>query len=271
MSRNWFYVVVDWMNIHVLKTSREESADLPAATETKDTQEQCEISVNCDMPKELQDTVEEPEEEDWNFLQEGESTGNDTNEEVLQNLKEVETAYQASNDSNEEKTLDAEPAVSEDHKSVAVKAETDSTEQGIIHEEPAVSEDHKSVAVKVETDSTEQGISHEEPAVSSLLDNKPLVKLFSECADVLKELDGFSKDFKSEREQFLLEMVRDKIVSALLLSGGKVIDGDTSYDILRHVALNQSDVKDGSEIEEFVSPGVMLEDRVFIRAMVNIK
>lgn len=244
MSRNWFYVVVDWMNIHVLKTSREESADLPAATETKDTQEQCEISVNCDMPKELQGSVEEPEEEDWNFLQEGESTGNDTNEEVLQNLKEVETAYQASNDSNEEKTLDAEAAVSEDHKSVAVKAETDSTEQGI---------------------------SHEEPAISSLLDNKPLVKLFSECADVLKELDGFSKDFKSEREQFLLEMVRDKIVSALLLSGGKAIDGDTSYDILRHVALNQSDVKDGSEIEEIVSPGVMLEDRVFIRAMVNIK
>lgn len=244
MSRNWFYVVVDWMNIHVLKTSREESADLPAATETKDTQEQCEISVNCDMPKELQNTVEEPEEEDWNFLQEGESTGNDTNEEALQNLKEVETAYQASSDSNEEKTLDAEAAVSEDH---------------------------KSVAVKVETDSTEQGISHEEPAISSLLDNKPLVKLFSECADVLKELDGFSKDFKSEREQFLLEMVRDKIVSALLLSGGKAIDGDTSYDILRHVALNQSDVKDGSEIEEIVSPGVMLEDRVFIRAMVNIK
>lgn len=247
MSRNWFYVVVDWMNIHVLKNSREEPADLPVATESKDTQEQCEISVNYDMPKELQDTVEESKEEDWNFLQEGESTGNDTNEEVLQNLKEVETAYQASNDlndSNEEKTLDVEDAVSEDHKSVAVKAETDSTEQ--------------------ET-------SHEESATSSLLDNKPLVKLFSECADVLKELDGFSKDFKSEREQFLLEMVRDKIVSALLLSGGKVIDGDTSYDILRHVALNQSDVKDGSEIEEFVSPGVMLEDRVFIRAMVNIK
>ena len=125
--------------------------------------------------------------------------------------------------------------------------------------------------MKAETDSTEQGISHEELAISSLLDNKPLVKLFSECADVLKELDGFSKDFKSEREQFLLEMVRDKIVSALLLSGGKAIDGDTSYDILRHVALNQSDVKDGSEIEEIVSPGVMLEDRVFIRAMVNIK
>lgn len=106
---------------------------------------------------------------------------------------------------------------------------------------------------------------------SSLLENKPLVKLFSECTDLLKELDLLSKDFKSDREQFLLEMVKDKIVSALLLSGGKAIDDDMYFDIVRHIALNKNDAKEGAEIQDIVSSGVMLEDRVFVRAKVNLK
>lgn len=106
---------------------------------------------------------------------------------------------------------------------------------------------------------------------SSLLENKPLVKLFSECTDLLKELDLLSKDFKSDREQFLIEMVQDKIVSALLLSGGKAIDDDMYFDIVRHIALNKNDAKEGAEIQDIISSGVMLEDRVFVRAKVNLK
>ena len=88
---------------------------------------------------------------------------------------------------------------------------------------------------------------------------------------MLKELDLLSKDFKSDREQFLLEMVKDKIVSALLLSGGKAIDDDMYFDIVRHIALNKNDAKEGAEIQDIVSSGVMLEDRVFVRAKVNLK
>ena len=83
-------------------------------------------------------------------------------------------------------------------------------------------------------------------------------------------MDKLAKNFKSDREQFLLEMVKDKIISALVLSGGKVIDNDSAFDILRHTALDEDDAKNGAEIRETVSPGVMLEDRVFIRAKVNL-
>lgn len=106
---------------------------------------------------------------------------------------------------------------------------------------------------------------------SSLLDNKPLVKVFAECADLLNELDGLAKSLKSEREQFLLQMVREKIRSALILSGGTPIDSDEVFDIIRHFSLNCNHANNGMPIQEFVESGIMLGERVFVRAKVNLK
>ena len=105
----------------------------------------------------------------------------------------------------------------------------------------------------------------------SLLDNKPLVKVFAECADLLNELEDIAKNFKSEREQFLLQMVRERIRSALILSGGTPIDGDEVFDIIRHISLNCDRANDGMPIQEIVEAGIMLGERVFVRAKVNLK
>ena len=105
----------------------------------------------------------------------------------------------------------------------------------------------------------------------SLLDNKPLVKVFAECADLLNELDDMAGNFKSEREQFLLQMVRERIRSVLILSGGTPIDGDEVFDIIRHFSLNCDQANDGMPIQEFVEAGIMLGERVFVRAKVNLK
>lgn len=106
---------------------------------------------------------------------------------------------------------------------------------------------------------------------SSLLDNKPLVKMFAECTDLLNELDDLAKKLKSESEQFLLQMVREKIRTALILSGGTLIDGDEAFDIIRHFSVNYNHANNGMPIQEFVESGIMLEDRVFIRAKVILK
>ena len=106
---------------------------------------------------------------------------------------------------------------------------------------------------------------------SSLLDNKPLVKVFAECADLLNELDGLTKNLKSEREQFLLQMVREKIRTALILSGGTPIDNDEVFDIIRHFCVNCNHANNGMPIQEFVESGIMLGERVFVRAKVNLK
>lgn len=105
----------------------------------------------------------------------------------------------------------------------------------------------------------------------SLLDNKPLVKIFAECADLFKDLDDLASSFKSEREQFLLQMVCEKIRTILLLSGGTLIDNDESFDIIRHISINCNNAVNGIPIQKFVESGIMLEDRVFVRAKVILK
>lgn len=106
---------------------------------------------------------------------------------------------------------------------------------------------------------------------SSLLDNKPLVKMFLECTDLLKELDNLARYLKSEREQFLLQIVREKIRTALILSGGTLIDSDEVFDNIRHFSVNCNHANNGMPIQEFVESGIMLEDRVFVRAKVILK
>lgn len=105
----------------------------------------------------------------------------------------------------------------------------------------------------------------------SLLNNKPLVKIFAECADLLKDLDDLVGSFKSEREQFLLQMVREKIRTILLLSGGTLIDNDESFDIIRHISINCDNAVNGMPIQKVAESGIMLEDRVFVRAKVILK
>ena len=97
------------------------------------------------------------------------------------------------------------------------------------------------------------------------------MKIFAECADLLKDLDDLVSSFKSEREQFLLQMVREKIRTILLLSGGTLIDNDESFDIIRHFSINCNNAVNGMPIQKFVESGIMLEDRVFVRAKVILK
>lgn len=105
----------------------------------------------------------------------------------------------------------------------------------------------------------------------ALLDNKPLVKLFKECTDVLNELDRIAPRFKSPDSEILLEVVQEKFYDALLLAGAKKIENDKNFDSLRHSSVDGLNAEEGTPIEETILPGIILEDRVFIKAKVKIK
>lgn len=106
---------------------------------------------------------------------------------------------------------------------------------------------------------------------ASLLDNKMLVKVFGECADIINELDRMSPNFKSSDSQVLLEHINDRIRQALFLSGGKPISDDKAFDSLRHFCPDNIMAKDGTPIASFIESGVVLEDRVFVKAKVTLK
>lgn len=110
----------------------------------------------------------------------------------------------------------------------------------------------------------------EEPIVASLLDNKPLVKMFGECADVIKNIERIRPAFESDDCQDLINTVREQLVQAMILSGGKTIDNETKFNTLRHKCKRGICADDGDKIINTLEPGVMLENRVFVKALVEI-
>ena len=131
------------------------------------------------------------------------------------------------------------------------------------HEEAEPADDGKST-------SKEKKEEPEEPIVASLLDNKPLVKMFGECADVIKNIERIRPVFESEDCQDLINTVREQLVQAMILSGGKTIDNEKEFNTLRHKCKRGIYANDGDKIINTLEPGVTLENRVFIKALVEI-
>lgn len=111
----------------------------------------------------------------------------------------------------------------------------------------------------------------EEPVTASLLDNKPLVKMFEECASIIKKLEQIRPAFKSDDSQDLINTVREQLVQAMMLSGGKTINNEKEFNTLRHKCLKGIRANDGDKIIKMLEPGVMLEERVFVKALVEIE
>ena len=131
------------------------------------------------------------------------------------------------------------------------------------HEEAEPAYDGKST-------SKEKKEEPEEPIVASLLDNKPLVKMFGECADVIKNLERIRPAFESDDSQDLINTVREQLVQAMILSGGKTIDNEKEFNTLRHKCQRGICANDGDKIINTLEPGVTLENRVFVKALVEI-
>lgn len=131
------------------------------------------------------------------------------------------------------------------------------------HEEAEPADDDKPT-------SKEKNEEPEEPIVASLLDNKPLVKMFGECADVIKNLERIRPAFESDDSQDLINTVREQLVQAMILSGGKTIDNDKKFNTLRHKCKRGICANDGDKIINTLESGVTLENRVFVKALVEI-
>lgn len=193
------------------------------------------------------------ENEDYNNLNFREQTGEDLKIQV------------------DDETPDFLKDLGQDVSSSGVESQTEDTNQeqegngniALPHEEAEPAYDGKST-------SKEKKEEPEEPIVASLLDNKPLVKMFGECADVIKNLERIRPAFESDDSQDLINTVREQLVQAMILSGGKTIDNEKEFNTLRHKCQRGICANDGDKIINTLEPGVTLENRVFVKALVEI-
>ena len=193
------------------------------------------------------------ENEDYNNLNFREQTGEDLKIQV------------------DDETPDFLKDLGQDVSSSGVESQTEDTNQEqegngnieLPHEEAEPAYDGKST-------SKEKKEEPEEPIVASLLDNKPLVKMFGECADVIKNIERIRPAFESDDCQDLINTVREQLVQAMILSGGKTIDNEKEFNTLRHKCQRGICANDGDKIINTLEPGVTLENRVFVKALVEI-
>lgn len=193
------------------------------------------------------------ENEDYNNLNFREQTGEDLKIQV------------------DDETPDFLKDLGQDVSSSGVESQTEDTNQeqegngniALPHEEAEPAYDGKST-------SKEKKEEPEEPIVASLLDNKPLVKMFGECADVIKNIERIRPAFESDDCQDLINTVREQLVQAMILSGGKTIDNEKEFNTLRHKCQRGICANDGDKIINTLEPGVTLENRVFVKALVEI-
>lgn len=193
------------------------------------------------------------ENEDYNNLNFREQTGEDLKIQV------------------DDETPDFLKDLGQDVSSSGVESQTEGKNQeqegngniALPHEEAEPAYDGKST-------SKEKKEEPEEPIVASLLDNKPLVKMFGECADVIKNIERIRPAFESDDCQDLINTVREQLVQAMILSGGKTIDNEKEFNTLRHKCQRGICANDGDKIINTLEPGVTLENRVFVKALVEI-
>lgn len=193
------------------------------------------------------------EKEDYNNLNFREQTGEDLKIQV------------------DDETPDFLKDLGQDESSPSVESQTEDKNQeqegnGNIahpHEEAEPADDVKSTSIEKKEEP-------EEPIVASLLDNKPLVKMFGECADVIKNIERIRPAFESDDCQDLINTVREQLVQAMILSGGKTIDNEKEFNTLRHKCQRGICANDGDKIINTLEPGVTLGERVFVKALVEI-
>lgn len=124
-------------------------------------------------------------------------------------------------------------------------------------------EETPAVSVQDEIIETTQEQKHD---VTSLLDNSPYMSLADSCCDLISELDKL----KTEDNQELVTLVGSRIKEGLILSGAQPIAEETAYDVIRHSAVGKSIVRKGTPIASTIEPGVAIDDKVMIKAKVEI-
>lgn len=112
----------------------------------------------------------------------------------------------------------------------------------------------------------EEVVSQEEQP--SLLDNYEYMNLAQQCCDMLGELDRMCNQVQDDHlKKFILQQ-KNRIREALLLSGASLINEDTEFNILRHKTTSGGLMKNGAIINEIIEPGVEIEGRIMVKALI---
>ena len=115
-----------------------------------------------------------------------------------------------------------------------------------------------------------ESVSIQSKQTLSLLDNTAFMALAEQCCKMYEELDRMQSQVNDPLILDFIDMQKSRIREALVFSGALMIDGETEFNLLRHVPTIPSFVDNGTPITSTSEQGITLEERVMIKAKVNI-
>ena len=96
-------------------------------------------------------------------------------------------------------------------------------------------------------------------------------KMLHECADLIRKYDLYASRVESEEGRMLVSDISQQLIDVMLRCGGTAIMEDTSFDMIRHSPVPATIVENGAPIVSTLRAGVMVANKVYVPALVQIK
>ena len=96
-------------------------------------------------------------------------------------------------------------------------------------------------------------------------------KMLHECADLIRKYDFYASRVESEEGKTLVSDISQQLIDVMLRCGGTAIMEDTSFDMIRHSPVPATIVENGAPIVSTLRAGVMVANKVYVPALVQIK
>ena len=114
-------------------------------------------------------------------------------------------------------------------------------------------------------------ISNQPKTMPTLLNNKEFVKIVEECVDIMNEFETYMNRLQSEEAKIMGELVIKRLQELLERSGlDRIDDITTPFSILLHTPIPLVPVQEGEPIIKILQPGLILENRVFLKAKIQL-
>lgn len=96
-------------------------------------------------------------------------------------------------------------------------------------------------------------------------------KMWQECADLVQKYDSYVIRVESEEAKVILSDISQQLIDMMLRCGGTAIMGDVSFDMIRHHSVPAAMVENGTPVITTLRTGVMIGNRVYVPALVQVK
>ena len=104
----------------------------------------------------------------------------------------------------------------------------------------------------------------------SLLENENYMKLAEQCCEIYDDIEKIYQRTTNPEVKSFLDLEKSRIREALLLSGASMINDDQKFDFVKHTAVFSKTLSNGRTIDSIIEPGIMIADRVMIKAKLKL-